>query len=382
MKPYVASHLKDMNRQVVYQLIKERQMTSKAELSKLTGISSPTVIKIVNFLEEKGLVLDIGEGENAIGRKPQMLTLNTDLMYAAAFFLEGDFLSMGIVDIVGKVIYKKNMKVKPDFDYIMTMISELLVGQLLTEAGICADKLFGIGIALPVIYDKDRQMISGAPLVEKADEVNIAEAVEALAAKFGVMVVVENDVNSQTLGEFEVSGFAPQDDLVLISVGTGMGAGIILGGKLRRGAHNMCGEIGYMSLMENYISDKKTPGWFEIGISYKKIQEKFGIQLMDSAAELPADVKKQVVDYAASPLALCINNISLLIDCEGVVLGGKLVEILGQPLIDKVNEHLKRQCITGIQARLQATEDIGLIGIASLVTDKKILEILTMDSGH
>ena len=56
MKNYVPSHLKDMNRQIVYQIIKEKETTSKAELAKLTGISSPTVIKIVNFLIEKSLL--------------------------------------------------------------------------------------------------------------------------------------------------------------------------------------------------------------------------------------------------------------------------------------------------------------------------------------
>lgn len=379
MKQYVASHLKDMNRQVVYQFIKERETTSKAEISRMTGISAPTVIKIVNFLESKGMVLDLGGGENAIGRKPQMLALNTELMYAAAFFLEGDFLSMGIIDITGRIVHKKSMKVKSDFDYIMTLISELLVEQLLKEADIPEEKLFGIGIALPVIYDQKRNTISGAPLVEETDELDITETVDKLAKKYQVMVTVENDVNSQALGAFNVSGCHAKDDLILISVGTGLGAGFILDGKLRRGAHNMCGEIGYMSFTEDYISDRKNPGWFELGIGYKKIQEKFGIQLMDTAIELPQGIKTQVIEYAASPLALCINNISLMLDCDRVVLGGKLVEILGQPLVDKVNEHLHQRCITGIQAQIQANADIGLIGMASLVTDKKVFDVLTCD---
>lgn len=93
MKAYVASHLKDMNRQKVYKLIKAKQITSKAEIAKMTGISSPTVIKIVNFLVEKGLVVEIGEAETAIGRRPHMLQLNTKLMYSAGYdtglFAEG-----------------------------------------------------------------------------------------------------------------------------------------------------------------------------------------------------------------------------------------------------------------------------------------------------
>lgn len=380
MKQYVASHLKDMNRQVVYKLIKEKGVTSKAELSKLTGISSPTVIKVVNFLQEKGLVIDIGEGEASIGRKPQMLTLNRKWMYSAAFVLEGDFLAMGIVDITGNVIHKRNMKVRTDFGYIMALISNLLVKQLLEEAGIEENRLFGIGIALPVIYDRDNHKIMGAPLVKEKDEIDISDYIQELSDKYHVMVVVENDANSQAIGEFEVSGGKAGDDLVLLSIGSGMGAGVILNGKLRRGAHDMCGEIGHMSYMENNSSDRRIPGQLEGRVGYKKLQEKFGIELMESQTELSGEVNSQVIAYLASALALCVNNISVFLDCEHVVLGGKLVEILGEPLIQRVNEYLRSQCITGIQTRMETSEDIGLIGIASLVINRKILEILTMDS--
>lgn len=379
MKPYVASHLKDMNRQVVYKLIRERGCTSKAELSKLTGISPPTVLKIINFLKERGLIVEVGEGETSIGRKPQMLMLNTDLMYLAAFFMEGDFLSMGIVDIMGNVRLKKCTKVKPEFDYIISMISDVFIPQLMDEAGIAMEKLFGIGIALPVIYDKKSCTIAGAPLVGDQEERDIKDTIKALEEKYNAMVIVENDANSQAIGEFVKSGSKAKDDLILISVGTGMGAGVILGGKLRRGAHNMCGEIGYMSFTENFVSDRKNPGWLEVGIGYRRIQEKFGIQLTASEIHLEEAVSFQVIDYVAPTLALCVNNIALFLDSEKAVLGGRLVEALGQPLVDRVNDYLDHHCITGIQVRMETSEDIGLIGIASMVTDKKMHEILTMD---
>ena len=381
MKQYVASHLKDMNRQVVYQIIRERQTTSKAEISKLTGISAPTVIKIINFLEEKGLVIELGEGVTAIGRKPQMLTLNTRLMYAAAFFLEGDFLTMGVVDILGNVVYKKNMQVLPDFEVIMKEISDVLIDQLLAEAGIDPEKLFGIGIALPVIYDPKQNIISGGLLMGGREEMDITGQIRYLEDKYHAMVVVENDANSQTLGQFRCGAYGPDDDLVFMSIGTGMGAGVILGGKLRRGSQNMCGEIGYISFLDNYVSSKKDPGWLEVGLGYRKLKEKFGIDVSADCADLTMtlseEIRRQVIDYVAPMVALCINNTGMFLDCANVVLGGKVVEILGRPLIEEINVHLKKLCITGLQVKMEATEDIGLIGIASLVTDQRIIEILT-----
>lgn len=375
-----------MNRQVVYQIIRERETTSKAEISKLTGISAPTVIKIINFLKEKGLVIEMGEGETAIGRKPQMLTLNCDLMYSAAFFLEGDFLSMGIVDILGNVIYKKNMQVMPLFDVIIKEISDVLIDELLAEAGVGAEKLFGIGIALPVIYDPKHNIISGGLLMGGREEMDITEQIRYLEHKYNAMVVVENDANSQTLGEFEQGPYGAGDDLVFMSIGTGMGAGVILGGKLRRGSQNMCGEIGYISFLQDYVSNKKNPGWLEVGLGYRKLQEMFGIDVTIDSADLSVvlseEKRRQVIEYVAPLVALCINNTGMFLDCANVVLGGKVVEILGQPLIHEINLHLRSLCITGLQVKMESSEDIGLIGIASLVTDRRILEILTMDKSE
>ena len=136
MNTYVASHLKDMNRQIVYQLIETLGTTSKAELAKRTGISSPTIIKVINYLISKNLVIEIGEGESAIGRKPQLLTLNRSLMYTAAFLIEGDHLTMGVVNIVGEVIFRKSLCVEPDICTLLDRIIDELLEPLLKEAGV------------------------------------------------------------------------------------------------------------------------------------------------------------------------------------------------------------------------------------------------------
>ena len=97
MKSYVSSHLKDMNRRNVYKLLCGLEETSKSELANITGISPPTVMKIIQFLEEKGLVTQVGPGEAALGRKPQLLRLNKDRFYSIGVVHEGDYLKVGLV---------------------------------------------------------------------------------------------------------------------------------------------------------------------------------------------------------------------------------------------------------------------------------------------
>lgn len=379
MKAYVASHLKEMNRQKVYQLICSTEMTSKAEITKLTGISAPTVIKIVNFLQNQDLVTEIGEVETAIGRRPHMLKLNTECMYAAAFVLEGDYLSMGIVNIANQVIYKKYIQAPSDYSQLMEMIREHYVEQLMQESGIERDKLFGIGIALPVIYDKKNARISGAPLIQNEEWRDIQKDISSLEEKYHAVIMIENDTNAQTLGEFHKYGYDTKEDLIFISAGTGLGSGVILNGKLRRGANAMCGEIGYMTLDETYKSDRKNFGWMEERIGYRKLRKKFGLDIAQSSAEIPEELKKQIIPYVAKPLTVAIHNMNTCLDCAHVVLGGKIVEILGKPLIDEVNRCLEQLAVSETKVRIESSEDVGLIGMGWLLVNKKIKDILKSD---
>lgn len=380
MNTYVASHLKDMNRQIVYQLIETLGTTSKAELAKRTGISSPTIIKVINYLISKNLVIEIGEGESAIGRKPQLLTLNRNLMYTASFLIEGDHLTMGVVNIVGEVIFRKSLCVEPDICTLLERITNGFLESLLKEAGVPMKKLVGIGIAIPCIYDADTRYISSAPLIGVENTLFIGDYLDHLAQKYNVLVQVENDVNAQVIGEYQITE-APQDtDLVFISVGTGLGAGIILDGKLRYGPHNMCGEIGsFMFQQEN--AQTANGGWLESQISSRTLKERFGLSFDRSDFETDPVSCSAAVEYLVPPLALCINNIAALLDCRSIVLGGIVTEILGAQLIERLQQELQRFSRFHYVLKRPASPDVGLIGIASIITTQKISALLTEQDG-
>lgn len=376
MKGYVASDLKAMNRQQVFQLIKSMEKTSKAEISKLTGISAPTVIKIVNFLVEKGLIVEIGEAETAIGRRPHMIQINRKLMYSIIFVLEGDFLSMGIVDILGEVLHKKSIRVKPDYTYIMKMIKDQLVSELIKEANMNKEQIFGIGIALPVIYNKEKNTISGAPLINREDEISLEPDMRALADKFHALIMIENDTNAQAIGEFQSGRYGVGDDLLFISAGTGLGVGLIIDGKLRRGNHYMCGEIGSTTFDLNYQFEDTNLGWLEDTVGHRRIEKKFGVNVINSGEKLSDKLQREICRYLSGIIALCINNLNACLDCQNVIIGGKMVETLGQPLLDDINSYLHHLSKKPSAVRQENSEDVGLTGMAWLLTNKKVKEIL------
>jgi len=376
MSLYVQSHLKDMNRQVVFNVIAGKGVTSKAEISKLSGISVPTVIKIVNYLIEANLVKEIGAGESNLGRKPQLLTLNEDLMYFAVFFLEGEFLTYGLADITGKIVHKKILRAHTPFGDVMARIESDLIDALLDETGISRDKLYSVGIAIPGIYDPDQKVIASSPLIGVKEATNISGHIRAISKKYAVTVYVENDTNAQCLGEFRASGMPADKDLVFISVGSGIGCGVILGGELRRGYHNMCGEIGYFSFLDDSGYDKEKCGWLESKVNYMALEKEYGLGSATDISSLNEEKTADLLRQVSIPLSLCVNNIAMLLDCESIRIGGVTANMLGNRLIRDINNRLKNICISDIRVEKQTQDDIGLIGLASILSDQNVSNII------
>ena len=369
MKSYVASHLKDMNRQKIFNfLLKNNKGVFRQELSRMTGISAPTVLKIVDFMVEKGLVREIGAGEASVGRKPNMLELNVNRYYIIGVEYEGDFMSTGIVNLAGKIVHFSQVKCNRNFEYTLYCSIE----RLLKISDISLDDILGVGIGIPGIYNQQTREIF-APLIGYSKKEDFGAVIDKISERYNILAVVDNEVNMQALGEFHALGLGESDDLLHISVGTGLGAGIILGGKIRHGANFMSGEIGYMAFDKN--ANSKEVGWLETRTNMNILESQFGIMPF---AE-PADKKSldEAIEYTAHYLSLCINNIITLMDIDNITLGGLVVEMLEDGLVDRVNEKLSEICITEVKVMRQASSLQGVVGASLCIANKAIPQILS-----
>ena len=300
---YTAAHLKGMNRHVVYDFIRERGATSKAQIVKETGISPPTVIKIVSYLVERGLVVEAGEGAAGVGRRPQLLAINGPGRFSAVFALEGSFLSMGLVDISGRVLHRQKTRTAQDFGAFLAEVRDGLVSSLLHAAGADPARLIGVGVTLPGTYDPARRVLDYAPAIGVFGPVEIGPWMDGMTQKFGVPVYVENDTNAQCMGEHEL---CRARDLVYVSAGTGVGAGVMLDGRLRRGETNKCGEIGYNVFFEDYKRTARAAGCLEQRIGYHVLEQQFALDRFSRRSQIPPALLAQMAAQVTKPLALCI----------------------------------------------------------------------------
>lgn len=377
MRAFVAAHLKDMNRKTVYKLISSIKEISKAEISRQTGISSPTVIKIANFFLENGFVMEAGEGDSALGRKPQILKFNPDAAFSIGVEMEGDFLRLGIVNLEGEIKAFKQMSVSPDFDKIVKQELGSSIESIIREIDIPREKVLGVGVGIPGVLDAEKYVIDFAPLINIHDLRDCRDLFDDLSKSLNLPVFIENDVNAAAIGEFVTRKLGPEQDLIYVSLGTGLGAGIILNGKLRRGKRNSAGEIGYTVFDRDFHTSKTKAGWMESLINLQALAEKWNFSPSIGVQSVPADELVLMTDYVASNLALCIANLSMQIDTDRVVIGGITAEILGDPLIKAVQKYILKLCLFDTDVQFQYCQEPGVVGAASIVSDIRLDELLT-----
>ena len=351
---YVASNLKAMNRQLVFTALRAHDAVSRTEISRETGISAPTIMKIVQYLESHGYVQTTEAAHTEVGRKPQMLRFNRQAGFVIGGEYTGSELRLGLVDFGENPV---RLRRAPASASLVCAVGRDLpdqIDRLIAESGWAADRLLGIGVGLPGRVDPKDQTIDMAPLEGITRRTRMEEIVDGLSRRFGVPVVMENDANAAAVGEFRFRGLERNDDLLYIMLGKGVGSGIIFNGRLRRGPRSLAGEIGYMVFDRDFVSDQQKPGWLE-----------------QSLTGPPADW-----NTGADHLALAAANLCVPLEIHHVVLRLADPAWPQQELFDHVRDCLKRVAVWPLDCRLSECPEPVITGCAHMVMEPVVLRIL------
>ncbi|MGN1140403.1 MAG: ROK family protein [Oliverpabstia sp.] len=378
----IAAQLKIENRKKVFNYMRTKYLrlgeeTSKAEISKNTGISAPTLMKIADFFLQQGILEEKEKIVVSLGRPSQMLKVKSDCMYALGFLLEGMYLYMGVVDVFGTVVFKKICKSQPDLSKVLTEIKDLLIPELLEEANLDVKKIVGIGLAMPVSYNIHTRCVSNGVLVKVTEERYIGDYLDELEKIYHVPVFFENDANAECMGvNRKLNMFTEGGDVLLLSVGTGIGAAMMLEGKLRRGYHERCGEIG--ATIINSQDEWKQENWLENQVSLVKLLRNYRVETAENEQESLAS-KNLMIEDVAKKIAILMHNANIMMDCKDMVVCGRSVEVMGEPFREKVETYLMSLTPFEEGAHLWLESPFaGVAGIADLCIENKIQEIMEL----
>lgn len=356
MKKYVAGHLKDMNRKLVYRIMETNGEMTRTEISTATHISPPTVMKITDYFLSRSIFLEGEEVSSGLGRKAKSLIFNDKAAFTIGVNFEDDRVGIGCIDLRGGTAYYKQIKNNLSLkDFIKERIAPLL-SEFIAANGIEKEKLLGIGIGIPAVVDTKKNIVEFAPLLGVDVEYNLTDDLGRVSNVLGVPVYIENDVNGAAMGEYSIRSMDRNSDLIYVSVSSGVGAGIILDGKLRIGKNYTAGEVGYMVFESEFKTRKDSEGWLE-----KKVNV---ISPLDPAS------------HVASFVAMCIANMTATLDIDRVVVGGQLADSLGEGFFGMLEKYMAKLCLNNINLEKCICSDSVIAGMAIIAREKMLYELL------
>lgn len=365
MKAMISTDMKQVNRKVVFDIVRKKRTVTRVELSEMTGMSGPSILAIVNEFLEKGILSVTGKKEGAVGRSPVTMVFNPDVLLSVGIEFEGSNLSAGLVNLDGEIRFQTMVKAPSNlgssfFEAVYKSIDKLTV--MTKKAGLSYS---GIGFGIPGAINPAKKLIHFAPYIGVMSPTDISGEIASLEERYHTPVYIENDVNACACGEFYLRKMHEEiQDLLYISLGAGIGAGLILDGKLRYGGKGLCGEIGYsLRDVQEVVSRQKT-GWLEQSLSSEVLGSKFRTYRENGKVE------KGMADYVAKILSPFIANLVNTLDIDLVVMGGQLMVDGGSMLQNVIREQVQRLTLSKTKIQSSATEYMGVVGSALMASDR------------
>jgi len=229
--------LKELNANLVRHALSEMKTATRKQLAERTGLSQPTVNAIVQELEQKGIVCPGNFAASDGGRRPKCYTLQTDHLRAAIIRVLPQKLAYAVVTVDGKVI-QRNIWTLTASDCHLEKLQTLLQMLKKQDSDI---RVISIGVPSAVGPGGTLYAISQVPGLEGVALSYVLEE------QIGLPVYVENDMNSVALGSIASGIGQPDSDMVLVHIGQGVGAGIVMGGRIVRGFSSFAGEIAHLT---------------------------------------------------------------------------------------------------------------------------------------
>ena len=345
-----ATQMRLINRSAILELIRRSSPIARSDIGRQLGLSLPTVMRIVNDLLKEGIIYDTGASQWSNGRRRQLLAYNKQSSLVVGIDLGGTKIFGTLANVGGDILTEQYMEwlggsAEDKFDTLVELVRQLLATPHPTGA-----KLRGIAIGAPGLTYSQSGVVRWAPALNWRDFPLKAK----LEKVFDLPVFVDNDVNLAVLGEQYFGAGQGLRNMILIAIGTGMGAGLIIDGKLYRGAHEASGEVGYLlpsieALGVNY----EHFGAMESLVSGSGIAERARQLLSKSTLATPPLTAKKVFEAArrqeewalhviqetVNYLTMTIANISTVLDPELVILGGGVAnsaDLLIPPILERL----------------------------------------------
>lgn len=371
--------MKSVNKKIILNKIRTSQPISRAQIAKETGLTPPTVSSIVKELVDEELVKESQLGESSGGRKPTMLHINNHGFYVIGLDAGPERVECVLTDLTGTIHERTSSSIKNPLtnEQFLRILKENIY-TILHLSKIDQGKIIGIGIAMHGVVDVE----SGTSLV--APNLNLREIPikDALSKEFNMTIKVENDARAMALGESWFGKHDDVDSMVAVNIGRGVGAGVVISGKLYHGAMDIAGELGHMTIdLQGDVCQCGNRGCLQTFINGDAIVAR-AKQLGNELDELTAkqiyeeaqagnQTYVQILEETGRIIGVGLTNLIHLVNPSKIVLGGGVMKSQSF-LMPAILETIHNRALTSRAKETAVTvtklgDDATLLGAVALL---------------
>jgi predicted NBD/HSP70 family sugar kinase len=357
---------------------------TRADVMQRTGLSRSTVNIRVDALLSGGLIVPSGEGARTGGRPASRFAFNHDLGVLLAADIGATGMRTAVCDLRGTVITERDrvLDVAEGPQVVLTAVNQVFK-EMLAEAGRTPAEVHGVGLDVPGPVDFDIGQVVSPPIMSGWDRYDIRGW---FADHYDCPVLVDKDVNAMAFGEHR-SVYRDVPQLLMVKVGTGVGAGLIVGGDVYRGADGAAGDIGHIQVTVDDVDvepicrcgntgclEAYAGGWALVrdlraaGATVSTVDEAVALIRTGNVTAV------RLARRAGRILGGAIADSVSLVNPRVVVIAGQLTRVEEQ-LFAGIREMVYRRSLPLATRRLQIVPTrlgtrAGLIGLALLLADR------------
>lgn len=341
------SLLRLINQRAVFTEIFRLGKASRPELAGVTGLSKPTISMALADLERARLVRPVGLRSGGAGRAALLYEIRPEAGWVLAVDIGRAYVRLALADLVGDVVARtREPSLARTYDGVREQLGRM-AAELTREAGLTPGDVTVTVFGTPGVHDKESGALRLAPNLPGWERPG---AVDRLAEVTGSPYAVENDVDLAAVGESAYGLGKGIAHFVFVSIGTGVGMGVVVDGRLYRGSRGAAGEISYLPVGEDGPDADLRRGMFEsvasadgvvaaaarLGMAAASAKEVF------DAAREGDEIALRVVAAEAGHVARALAGVIAVLDPELVVLGGGVGAQAGDLLAGPVARRLER----------------------------------------
>lgn len=371
-----------VNKANVLHLIKDQGPISRAAVAKTLNMSRSTISSIVDQLIREGRVREgmTGESTSAGGRRPVDLHYVANARFALGVDIGATKTIALLTDLTGNVIYREKFSSHAQGISPMAHIYEQLT-QFVRDVGIPRQNIIGTAIGFPGVT------LANQGAVVEANHLKLRNfSAKDFFENLPNPIWIDNDVNMAVIGERWKGAAIGRSNVVLVAIGSGIGAGLILDDRIYRGANSFAGELGHLQIDPKQTTEKRNLGDYgplEQVASGKGMEDYAQAQRKNypdttltnearadeifAAAEAGDGLAKHVIQRAIDYLSFAIANMVTLLNPDVVIIGGGVARA-GDPLIDQIQAGVNR--LSPMQCDITSAalgEDAAAYGSAATV---------------